>query len=45
MNHQEAKDLLATMLEAESLSLIKVEVFRLSWQGKGYNIIADESGY
>ncbi|NRB37130.1 MAG: AAA-like domain-containing protein [Pseudomonadales bacterium] len=45
MNHQEAKDLLTTLLSADSLSLIKVEVFRLSWEGKGYNIISDESGY
>lgn len=45
MNHQEAKDLLTTLLSEDSLSLIKVEVFRLSWEGKGYNIIADESGY
>lgn len=45
MNHQEAKDLLVTLLPEESLSLIKVEVFRLSWEGKGYNIISEESGY
>ncbi|MGF1704050.1 AAA-like domain-containing protein [Photobacterium makurazakiensis] len=45
MNHQEAKDLLLTLLPEENLSLIKVEVFRLSWEGKGYNIISEESGY
>ena len=45
MNHQEAKDLLQRKLEPETLSLIKVEVFRLSWEGKGYNIIAEETGY
>ena len=45
MNHQEAKAMLAIKLPEESLSLIKVEVFRLSWEGKGYNIIADETGY
>lgn len=45
MNHQEAKNLLSYSLPEDSLSLIKVEVFRLSWQGKGYNIIAEESGY
>ncbi len=45
MNHQEAKDLLSGILPKESLSLIKVEVFRLSWEGKGYNIIAEETGY
>ncbi|GAA5315257.1 MAG: hypothetical protein AseanaTS_04610 [Candidatus Pelagadaptatus aseana] len=45
MNHQEAKDLLQTVLASDELSLIKVEVFRLSWQGKGYNIISDETGY
>ncbi|NQZ27908.1 MAG: AAA-like domain-containing protein [Colwellia sp.] len=45
MNHQEAKDLLLTLLPEEQLNLIKIEVFRLSWQGKGYNIIAEESGY
>ncbi len=45
MNHQEAKDLLTGLLPADKLSLIKVEVFRLSWQGKGYNVIAEESGY
>ncbi|GLS82436.1 AAA-like domain-containing protein [Paraferrimonas haliotis] len=45
MNHQEAKDLLKNLLPEDSLSLIKVEVFRLSWQGKGYNIIAEETGY
>ncbi|SHG78087.1 AAA-like domain-containing protein [Ferrimonas marina] len=45
MNHQEAKDLLITLLPEESLSLIKVEVFRLSWEGKGYNVVAEESGY
>lgn len=45
MNHQEAKDLLLTLLPEDQLNLIKIEVFRLSWQGKGYNIIAEESGY
>jgi len=45
MNHQEAKDILEKKLNKDSLTLIKVEVFRLSWQGKGYNIIAEESGY
>ncbi|WP_440875913.1 AAA-like domain-containing protein [Thalassotalea sp. PLHSN55] len=45
MNHQEAKSLLSVKLPESSLSLIKVEVFRLSWQGKGYNIIAEETGY
>lgn len=45
MNHQEAKSLLAIKLPEDSLSLIKVEVFRLSWEGKGYNIIAEETGY
>ena len=35
MNHQEAKDLLLTLLPEEQLNLIKSEVFRLSWQGKG----------
>ncbi|GLP97260.1 AAA-like domain-containing protein [Paraferrimonas sedimenticola] len=45
MNHQEAKDLLKHLLPEDTLSLIKVEVFRLSWEGKGYNIIAEETGY
>ncbi|QPG58341.2 AAA-like domain-containing protein [Shewanella eurypsychrophilus] len=45
MNHHEAKDLLATILPEDSLNLIKVEVFRLSWEGKGYNIIAEETSY
>ena len=45
MNHQEAKDLLSKLLPQDQLSLIKVEVFRLSWEGKGYNIISDETGY
>ena len=45
MNHQETKALLAYKLPEDSLSLIKVEVFRLSWEGKGYNIIAEETGY
>jgi len=45
MNHQEAKDILTGLLPADKLSLIKVEVFRLSWEGKGYNVIADETGY
>ena len=45
MNHQEAKAILSIKLPEDSLTLIKVEVFRLSWQGKGYNIIADETGY
>ena len=45
MNHQEAKDILGNFLPADSLSLIKVEVFRLSWEGKGYNHVADETGY
>jgi hypothetical protein len=45
MNHQEAKDLLGGLLPRDNLSLIKVEVFRLSWEGKGYNVIAEETGY
>jgi len=45
VNHQEAKDLLISLIPEESLNLIKVEVFRLSWEGKGYNIIAEETGY
>jgi len=45
MNHQEAKDLLLLVLDETKLSLIKTEVFRLSWEGKGYNVIAEESGY
>ena len=45
MNHQEAKAILAIKLPEDSLSLIKVEVFRLSWEGKGYNVIAEETGY
>lgn len=45
MNHQEAKDLLLLVLEESHLSLIKTEVFRLSWEGKGYNVIAEETGY
>ena len=45
MNHLEAKDLLSGLLPNDSLSLIKVEVFRLSWEGKGYNVIAEETGY
>ena len=45
MNHQEAKDILQRTLPASVLSLIKIEVFRLSWLGKGYNIIAEETGY
>lgn len=45
MNHQEAKELLSEILPEDSLTLIKVEVFRLSWQGKGYNIVAEELGY
>ncbi|GAM75799.1 hypothetical protein JCM19241_3711 [Vibrio ishigakensis] len=45
MNHQEAKDLLSTLLPAESLNMVRVEVFRLSWEGKGYNIISEETGY
>ncbi len=45
MNHQEAKDILQRKLPTSVLSLIKIEVFRLSWLGKGYNIIAEETGY
>ncbi|MEZ8824463.1 AAA-like domain-containing protein [Vibrio amylolyticus] len=45
MNHQEAKDILQKKLPEASLSLIKIEVFRLSWLGKGYNVIAEETGY
>ncbi len=45
MNHQEAKDLLLLVLDETHLSLIKTEVFRLSWEGKGYNVIAEETGY
>ncbi len=45
MNHQEAKDILERKLSASTLTLIKIEVFRHSWQGKGYNIIAEETGY
>jgi AAA+ ATPase superfamily predicted ATPase len=45
MNHQEAKDILQRKLPLSTLNLIKIEVFRLSWLGKGYNIIAEETGY
>jgi hypothetical protein len=45
VNHQEAKDILQRTLPTSVLSLIKIEVFRLSWLGKGYNIIAEETGY
>ncbi|PKH06002.1 AAA-like domain-containing protein [Moritella sp. Urea-trap-13] len=45
MNHQEAKDILQRKLSPSALSLIKIEVFRLSWLGKGYNVIGEETGY
>jgi hypothetical protein len=45
MNHQEAKDILQRKLSPSTLTLIKIEVFRLSWLGKGYNIIGEETGY
>jgi len=45
MNHQEAKDILQRKLSVSTLNLIKIEVFRLSWLGKGYNIISEETGY
>ncbi len=45
MNHQEAKDILLSLLPVDEVNLAKTEVFRLSWVGMGYNLVSEYTGY